>query len=132
MEVRIMITAIAIFAIATMAMQSALATTQIETHLSCTGDCSWSGTVNNKTISISSNESLEINSSHNASENEINTTLAINATGAGKANITGTVIAENISVIADSQKIESKTGMFGWVFNFLRSFSFLGWFGEKI
>lgn len=119
---RIIIIAIAMFAMAGMVF----AGTQIETHLSCTGNCSINITQNGKNISVSSNETLELES--NSSEN--GTVLSVNATGAGSVAAIGYGNTSVMVVTDDKDKKTESNGFFEMVFSFFRQIKLFAWFGN--
>lgn len=85
-------------------------------------------TTNNKTIEINSNESLVVETQSSAEKNgssiEVETNISANATGVGTVDMNGT---GNVEAIVDN-KMHEETGIINMVLNFLKSFSFLGWF----
>lgn len=100
--------------------------TQIETHLSCTGNCSINITQNGKNISVSSNETLEMES--NSSEN--GTFMSVNATGTGEMAASGYGNTSVMVVTDDKDKKAESNGFFEIVFSFFRQMKLFAWFGN--
>lgn len=112
---------------------TAMAAAQIETHLSCEGNCSFVQTTNNRTIEIESNESLVVETHTEADETSVETNISANATGAGTAKIEQESGEFSYESTVDGEKMEkSGTGILSALFSFLRGFDLLGWFGEKL
>lgn len=109
----------------------AMATTQIETHLVCEGECSFNQTTNNRTFEITSNESLDVETHVYAEGTQVETNITANATGAGSAKMESAEGDYSFSAEADGEE-KSGTGIFSAIFSFLRGFDLLAWFGEKL
>lgn len=103
--------------------------TYISTHFDCEGDCTFEHTINNQTLEIESDESINISTEVNDSVVK----YSVNSTGEGslKTDISGEEYAVDVTV---DDKTETHTGMgiLSVVYDFFKKIIFSGWFKLRI
>ena len=101
----------------------------ISTQFDCDGNCTFKHTVNNQTLEIETDESMDVTTEVDDSTANV----SVNSTGEGtlKTDFSGEDYSVDVTV---DDKTETFTGMgiFSSVYNFFQKIIFFGWFKFRI
>lgn len=101
----------------------------ISTQYDCSGNCTFKHTINNQTLEIETDESMNIATEVN--DSVVN--YSINSTGEGtlKTDFSGEDYSVDVTV-DDKTETFTGTGFFSSIYNFFQKIIFFGWFKFRI
>ena len=103
--------------------------TYMSTQFNCEGECTFEHTINNQTLEIESDESMNISTEVN--DSVVKYSIDSKGEGSLKTDFSGEDYSVDVTV-DDKTETHTDVGIFSSVYNFFKEILFFGWFKLRI